>query len=118
MNSSDTLLERAKRGDKTVLALSPLLPQTSKQASSSSSSSSKSKANRLPRVDDFAGVAEKHSIKNMMLHDPSTSDILLVMGKKNQFEFRLIVTHPFTPVTAFATAVASCESSVRPQAQI
>jgi len=117
-SAADTLIERNKRGDRSVLALSPMLPRAVKPAGVGQGSPPAPKPPRLPRIEDYMGVADKHSIKNMMLHDPATLDILLVLGKMNPVTFRLVATHPFSPVTAFATALASFESLVRPQAQI
>jgi len=120
-SAADTLIERNKRSDRSVLALSPMMPRAAKTKGVGEAlppAAAAPKPPRLPRIEDYMGVADKHSIKNMMLHDPATLDILLVLGKVNQFTFRLVVTYPFSPVTAFATALASFESLVRPQAQI
>jgi hypothetical protein len=53
-----------------------------------------------------------------MLHDPATKEVILVLGKASQYSFRLCATFPFSPVQAFACALASFESSVMPQRQL
>ena len=97
------LLERAKNQDPHVVTLFPFIPNTS----------------RLPRQEDFQGFAPTHSVKNIMLHDPSTKRIVLRFAKQNdRITFKIQISHPFSILSAFGLAIASIDSRVHPNRQL
>ena len=101
---TDDLFSRARQGDPSVGTLFNHLPHRPKL---------------LPRYENFDGLVGKHSIKNIILHDPTDarSRTLFILAKNGSNSFQMFFRYPFNPVTAFATALASIDSKVHPQHQ-
>ena len=100
----ETLVERWKKCDSGLVGFSPFLVT--------------SNHDRLPSLDHFGGFAATHSIKNTMLHDVVTKQIVFKLGRQTSNSFSMEFAHPFSIVSAFALAVAICDSKVHPKHQL
>ena len=101
-SQSEMLHERIKGYDSGITSLSPMVPNSS----------------RLPRLLDFKGFAETHSVKNIMLHDPITKRVVLKFGKRDRNTYNLEFGAPFSILSAFSVAIASIDSRVHPSRQL
>lgn len=103
LKREETLVERMRNRDAGVSVFSPFVPDTTPA--------------RLPRLEDFHGFATAHSVKNTMLHDPRTKQVVFRLGRSSETIFNVEFAHPFSIATAFALAVACCDTKVHPNRQ-
>jgi len=96
---NEMLEEKAKRHESTVVTLVPYIPGTS----------------MLPRVENTQALGAIPSVKNILLHDIKSKEVCLQFGRQpDRHSYRLEFTHPFSATTAFAVALASCDSKIHP----